>query len=64
MGLSLNSIKSKVISRSGDIPNFAGFHQITLDCATLLGAPLFSPQAMDDILSTLLEHLKLVVDRL
>jgi len=52
LGLSLNSMKSEVISRSGDVINaqFTGFRQITLDSATLLGAPIFSGHAMDDIL--------------
>jgi hypothetical protein len=55
-----------VISRSGDISHskFPGFRQLTLNSATLLGTPVFPGQAMDDILSTLLEDLKLGVDRL
>jgi hypothetical protein len=66
LGLSLNPGKCEVISPSGDISNFQflGFRQLTLDSATLLGAPIFSGQAMDDILSSLYEYLKLVVDRL
>ncbi len=66
LGLSLNAEKSEVISHSGNISNsqFAGFRQVTLDSATLLGAPIFCGQAMDDILSTLLENLKLAVDKL
>ena len=37
---------------------------MTVDSATLLDAPLFSGQAMDDILSTLQDDLKSAVDRL
>ena len=66
LGLSLNAKKSEVISRSGNISNsqFTDFRQLTPDSATLLGAPIFSGQAMDDILSILYEDLKLAVDRL
>ena len=57
---------SEIISITGDISNsqFAGFRKVTLELANLLGAPIFCGQAMDDILSTLLENLKLAVDRL
>jgi hypothetical protein len=66
LGLCLNSQKCEVISRSGDIihSEFTGFRQFTPDTATLLGAPLSSGKAMDDILSSLYEDLKLAVDRL
>jgi len=64
--LSLNAEKSKVISRSSNISNsqFVGFRQVAQDSATLSGAPIFCGQAMDDILSTLLENLKLAEERL
>ena len=66
LGLSLNSRKSEVISRSGDSLNFqfTGFRQLTPDSATLLGAPIFTGQAIDDILFILYEDLKLAVGRL
>jgi hypothetical protein len=66
LGLSLNNLKSEVISRSGDISHFqfTGFRQFTPDTATLLGAPLFSGRAMDDTLSCLYDDLKLAADRL
>jgi hypothetical protein len=66
LGLSLNAEKSEVISITGDISNsqFAGFRQVTMESANLLGAPIFCGQALDDILSTLLENLKLAVNRL
>ena len=66
LSLCLNSPKCEVISRSGDIihSEFTGFRQFTPDTATLLGAPPFSGKAMDDILSSMYEDLKLAVDRL
>ena len=66
LGLTLNPSKSEVISRSGNITHaqFTGFHQLSSDYATLLGAPIFSGPAMDASLSTLYEDLKLAVDRL
>ena len=56
LSLSLTAEKSEVILITGDISNsqFAGFRQVTLESATLLGAPILCGQAMDDILSTLL----------
>jgi len=47
-----------------DHSEFTGFRQFTPDTAILLGAPLSSGKAMDDILSSLYEDLKLAVDRL
>ena len=66
LGLTLNPSKSEVISRSGSITHaqFTGFHQLSSDYATLLGAPIFTGPAMDASLSTLYEDLKLAVDRL
>jgi len=66
LGLLLNAEKSEVISRPDNITNshFVGFHQVTQDSATIVGAPIFCGQAMDDTLSTLLENLKLAVERL
>jgi len=55
LGSSLNSIKSEVISCSGDVshPQFIGFRQLSIDNATLLGAPIFAGQALNDSLSAL-----------
>ena len=55
LGLSLNFIKSEVIPRSVDVshPQFIGFHQLSVDNATLLGAPIFAGQALNDWLSAL-----------
>ena len=46
------------------ISQFTGFRQLTPDSATLLGAPVLPGHAMDEILSTLYEDLKLAVVRL
>jgi len=66
LGLSLNSIKSEVISRPSDVshPQFIGFRQLSLDNATLLGAPVFAGKAMDDALSAMYGDLELAVERL
>ena len=66
LGLSLNSIKSEVISRSCDVshPQFIGFRQLSIDNATLLGAPIFAGQAMNDSLSALYGDLEAAVERL
>jgi len=66
LGLSLNSIKSEVISCSGDVshPQFIGFRQLSIDNATLLGAPIFAGQALNDSLSALYCDLEVAVERL
>jgi len=66
LGLSLNSIKSEVISRSGDVfhPQFIGFRQLSVDNATLLGAPIFAGQALNDSLFALYGDLEVAVERL
>jgi len=60
LGLSLNSIKSEVISRSGDVshPQFIRFSQLSLDNATLLGAPVFAGQALNDCYPQCMEILR------
>jgi len=64
--LSLNSIKSEVICRSRDVSHqqFIGYHQLSLDNATLLGALIFAGQALNDSLSALYGGLEVAVERL
>ena len=65
-GFSLNIIKSEVISRSGDVshPQFISFHQLSIDNATLLEAPIFAGPALNDSLSALYGDLEVAVERL
>jgi len=53
-------------SRHGDVslPQFIGFRQLSLDNATLLGAPIFAGQTMDDALSAMYGDLELAVEKL
>lgn len=66
LGLHLNPSKCEVISCRQAIsnPQFEGFRQVSLDTASLLGAPLSTGQAMDTALSTLCEDFVRAVDRL
>jgi hypothetical protein len=67
LGLHLNRSKCEVISKHfapSQFPQFHGFQHVTPDSATLLGAPLSTGAAMDDILTALHDKLKCAVERL
>jgi len=61
-----SSIKSEVISRSGDVfhPQFIDFHQLSLDNASLLGAPISAGQTLNDSLSAMYGYLEVAGERL
>jgi hypothetical protein len=65
-GLRLNTVKCEAISKRGtvDEPILAAFQQITPDRAILLGAPLGSGRAMEEMLAARCEDLARAISRL
>ena len=51
---------------TGDVshPQSIGFRQLSIDNATLLGAPIFAGQALNDSLSALYGDLEVAIERL
>jgi len=70
LGLELNRAKCEIISTDqsrtvmNDFPEFCGFHVMSLDDLTLLGAPVQPGQAVDTALEAICEDLTRAVSRL